>query len=467
MRHVLFITVLFAFPAMLLADDMSTNAESSVSPPSYKMLRFDEDYSYLANPANRGDWFDSVKYIPLRTNDPSWYLSFGGELRERFEGNFNPNFGIGGIGSDSYWLQRFTLLADLHLGERVRIFAQGISGLMQGELHPAPPAEQDPIDLEFAFLEVVPYLTDDERLTLRAGRFGMSFGAGRLVDTRPPLNIDFRFDGFELLYSRPLWEATAFFTQPAKDSGGFNGEDHSTTFWGLYTTHWFDEPHTLGLDLYYFGIHRKDGFYASGTGDEHRHSLGAREFGAWNHWDWNAEEALQVGSFGNDSILAWTASLDGGHTWQVIGQPRLGLKADVASGNHNSTNGTQGTFDSLYFKSGYFNDASLLRPENILDLHPDASVRMTQTLSVDGGADFFWRYSREDAIYAVPGFIAIPASRAESSYVGTALDVNLTWQIQRHISFLASYVYFISGDYVHAAGGHDLNYVSTTLSFQF
>jgi hypothetical protein len=467
MRHAGFITVLLVLPATLLADDMTTNGETSSSPPPYKMLRFNEDYSYLSNPANRSDWFDPIKYISLRTGDPSWYLSLGGELRERFEGNYDLNFGIGGAGSDSYWLQRITLLTDLHLGERVRCFAQGISGLMEGEVRPAPGAEEDPIDLEFAFLEVVPYLTDDERLTLRAGRFGMSFGAGRLVDTRPPLNIDFRFDGVEMLYARPFWQATAFLTQPVRDSGGFNGEDHSTTFWGLYTTHWFDAPHVFGLDLYYFGIHRKDGEYASGTGDEHRHTLGAREFGTWNHWDWNTEEALQAGSFGNDSILAWTASLDSGYTWQVAGQPRLGLKADVASGDHNSTNGTQGTFDALYFKSGYFNDASLLRPENIIDVHPNIGANPTRSVSVDGGGDVFWRYSREDAIYAVPGFVSIPALKTASAYVGTALDVNLEWRIQRHISFLASYVHFLSGDYVRAAGGHDVNYVSTTVSFRF
>ena len=200
------------------------------------------------------------------------------------------------MGSDSYLLQRITLLTDLHLGERVRFFVEGVSGLMEGESPPAPPVQQDPIDLQFAFLDVIPYLTDDEQLTLRAGRFGMSFGAGRLVATRAAVNILFRFDGFEAIYTRPLWEVTAFLTQPAIDSGGIDGEDHHTTFWGLYGTHWFDTPHTLGLDLYYFGIHRENGAYASGTGDEHRHSLGAREFGQWHGWDWDAEQVLQVGS---------------------------------------------------------------------------------------------------------------------------------------------------------------------------
>jgi hypothetical protein len=88
-------------------------------------------------------------------------------------------------------------------------------------------------------------------------------------------------------------------------------------------------------------------------------------------------------------------------------------------------------------------------------------------MSFDGGADFFWRYSRNDAVYAVPGFLAVPALRTDSSYVGTALDVNLNWQVQRHFSFQASYVHFLSGSYIHQAGGKDIDYVSTTLNFLF
>ena len=466
-RHVPIISLLQLLPAMTLADDMAVTGETPSAPPAYKILRFDEDYSCLSNPANRGDWFDPIRYIPLRTNDASRYLSVGGELRERFEGNYSPNFGIHGAGSDSFLLERVTLLGDLHLGERVRFFAEGISGVMAGETPPAPPVQQDPIDLQFAFLDVVPYLTDDERLTVRAGRFGMSFGAGRLVATRAAPNIPFRFDGFELLYARPQWEATAFLTQPARDSGGIDGEDHTTTFWGLYLTHWFDAPRTWGLDLYYFGIHREDGTYSSGKGDEHRHSFGLREFGVRNHWDWDAEEVLQAGSFGNNSILAWTASLDAGYTFDAAWQPRLGLNADIASGDGKAGDGRQETFDALYFKSGYFNDASLIRPQNIVDVHPNAGFKLTRTVSADGGADVFWRYSRNDAVYAVPGFIAIPALKTSSSYVGTAFDINLAWQIQRHISLKASYVHFITGSYVHDAGGNDLDYVSTTFSFLF
>ena len=449
------------------AQELKPGAEIPVPPPAYKMLRFDEDYSCLTNPASHTDWFDPVKYIPLRAKDPSWYLSFGGELRERFEGNYDPNFGIRGSGADSYLLQRVTLLTDMHLGERLRFFTEGISGVVAGESHPPPPVQQDPIDLQFAFVDLVPYLTDDERLTLRVGRFGMSFGAGRLVATRAAPNIPFRFQGVELLYARPGWNLTGFLTQPVQDSGGLNSSDHSTSFWGLYATHFFDALRRSGLDLYYLGIHNEVVRYNSGSGDEHRQSLGAREFGVWHHWDWDTEQVLQVGSFGNDSILAWTAAIDGGYTFDTTWYPRLGLKTGITSGDHDAKDGQLETFDALYFKSGYFNDASLLRPQNIIGLHPNLTVRPTRTVTVDGGADWFWRYSRNDAVYGVPGFVAIPALNNAPNYVGTALDVNVTWQLQRHVTIQASYVHFLTGTYVHEAGGKDVDYLSTTISFLF
>src|SRR5216684_8005553 len=467
MRLALAISLPVVLPAIVTAQQLIPEAEIPRTPPAYKMLRFDEDYSCLTNQDNRTDLFDPVKYIPLRKDDPLWYLSFGGELRERVEGNYDPNFGIGGVGADSYLLQRITLSADVHLGERVRFFVEGISGIVEGESHTPPPIQQDPGDLQFAFVDVVPWLTEDRRLTLRVGRFGMSFGAGRLVATRAAPNIPFRFQGVELLYSRPDWNLTAFVTQPVKDSGGISSADHSTTFWGLYATHYFNAPRTTGLDLYYLGIHNDQATYASGTADEHRHSVGAREFGMWKQWDWDAEQVIQFGSFGNDSILAWTAAIDGGYTFETTWQPRLGLKTGITSGDHDPKDGQLGTFDALYFKSGYFNDASLIRPQNIIGVHPNLTVRPTKTVTVDGGADWFWRYSRHDAVYGVPGFVAIPALSNSPSYIGTASDVNVTWQLQRHITVQASYVHFFTGTYVHEAGGKDVDYFSTTISFLF
>jgi hypothetical protein len=259
--------------------------ENPAPPPEYQILRFDENYSYLANPVRRTDPFDPLKYIPLSAQDPTFYLTLGGEWRERFESYQNPDFGIRGK-SDSYLLQRITLLADLHLGDRLRFYVEGISGLVAGETMHPPPPQKDPLNLQFAFIDLVPYLTDDASFTMRFGRFGMSLGSGRLVATRAAPNIPFKFDGLEFLYNAPLWQATAFLTRPVNESSDrFDRPDHTTSFWGLYGTHWLDATHDNGIDLYYLGIHREYGAYTSGRGMELRHSIGSRFFGKKNHWD--------------------------------------------------------------------------------------------------------------------------------------------------------------------------------------
>src|SRR5262249_20109865 len=158
MQWLLLISASALVPLAVMAQGANMEEEIPMLPPAYKMLRFDEDYSCLTNPVNRTDFFDPAKYVALRADHPLWYLTFGGELRERLEGNYDPNFGIGFEGSDDYLLQRVTALADVHLGERVRVFAEGISGIVAGESQKPPPVQQDPIDLQFAFADVVPYL---------------------------------------------------------------------------------------------------------------------------------------------------------------------------------------------------------------------------------------------------------------------------------------------------------------------
>src|SRR5688500_12097019 len=73
-------------------DDPTAGQNSSPARPAYKSLRYDEDYSFLSDPAQRSDWLDSLKYIPMGAMDGR-YLSIGGELRERYEFYHNEDFG--------------------------------------------------------------------------------------------------------------------------------------------------------------------------------------------------------------------------------------------------------------------------------------------------------------------------------------------------------------------------------------
>ncbi len=96
-----------------LAGDV-TAGPPNPNPPTYTLLRYTENYSYLASPANRTDFYDPVKYIPPNPADPASYLSFGGEIRERFVYSHNQAFGVTGSHENYYLLQVVTLHADLH-----------------------------------------------------------------------------------------------------------------------------------------------------------------------------------------------------------------------------------------------------------------------------------------------------------------------------------------------------------------
>jgi hypothetical protein len=96
------------------------------TPPPYQQQRYDEDWSYLKD-SKRSDALDRLKYIPL--NDRGWYVSLGGEVRWRYEYFSEFAFGAGTQDPNGYWLQRYLLHADWHLGKRVRVFTQLQSGI--------------------------------------------------------------------------------------------------------------------------------------------------------------------------------------------------------------------------------------------------------------------------------------------------------------------------------------------------
>ena len=69
--------------SVLPARAQSNQPVASASPDrSYRLLSEDEDWSFLSNPALRQDFWDPIKYIPLRKGANDWYLTIGGEARE-------------------------------------------------------------------------------------------------------------------------------------------------------------------------------------------------------------------------------------------------------------------------------------------------------------------------------------------------------------------------------------------------
>lgn len=440
-------------------------AQPPAAPPAFNAQRVDEDYSYLADPARRTEPLDAIKYIPLG-NSGAW-LSLGGEIRQRYEFFRNGAWGRDPKDDNGYLLQRYMLHADLHLGPRLRIFTQLKSGVSVGRNGGPRPPDADHLDVEQAFLEAG--LT--RRVSVRLGRQELSFGSSRLVSFREGPNVRQTFDGVRLIVFQSGWRFDLFATKPVETNLGVfdDSPDHARSFWGLYTTHALRFLPKTHLDLYYFGLDRKRARFDAGAGREQRHSAGARLWGRTEAWDYNLEPVFQWGRFGAGSIRAWTVASDTGYRLLAVpGHPRLGMKADAASGDHHPGDDTLGTFNALFPKGAYFSEADLLGPYNIMDLHPSIEFQPLRPVTVTFDADFFWRQSTTDGVYGIAGNLIQSGRNASARYIGAHASTQVEWHVDRHFAITGMYLRFFPGEFLRQAPpNRSVDFVAVWATYKF
>ncbi|HLP84702.1 MAG TPA: alginate export family protein [Phycisphaerales bacterium] len=461
----------------------ATDQQPAFTPPPYKLFRYDDDYSYLRDPTKRVDWTDDLKDMSLDEGG-DLTLSVGGEARTRYEYYSAPSFGLRGPSHDDFALQRFLLHGDLQIGDRSqlhgRAFVQLLSGLVWGEEYLKAANQDNALDVQQAFGDLVwgdnrasSIAKGDTSVMLRLGRQEMGFGSFRLVTLREPTNARLTFDGVRASLNISKMTFDAFLVRPGEPKTGvFNdGEDDNTTFWGFYSTLPLLPEKRLALDLYYLGLDRRNSRFVSGVGDETRHSFGARIWGRYAGWDHDTEFVFQFGDFKrgavSEDIVAWTVASNTGYTFEnAAWKPRLGLKLNVASGDDDPNDDTLGTFNPLFPRNNYFNDATLLAPYNFFDVHPSITVKPTDTLTLTASWDAFFRYSTDDAVFSPVG-IAVPASASDDRFVGSSLSMSAEWAINRHVSLAGSYVHFFKGDVVKDADGKDVDFFGIWLTAKF
>ena len=146
------------FVLMLLVGLLPARAQSDqTNPPtpdrSYKLLSEDEDWSFLRDRSLRQDFWDPIKYIPLRSDADDWYLTIGGEAREVWEQIGNDNWGQAPF-MNGYFNERYMLYFDLHYGKHVRTFFELKSGLNSYRIGGPRPIDEKKLDFQAGFLEL-------------------------------------------------------------------------------------------------------------------------------------------------------------------------------------------------------------------------------------------------------------------------------------------------------------------------
>jgi hypothetical protein len=241
--------------------------------------------------------------------------------------------------------------------------------------------------------------------------------------------------------------------------------DSAQTFWGAGVV----APHPVWpraeISFYYLVLKNQDATVLRGTERSVRHTVGSRSWTSSDRWDANYEGIWQFGTFGSARISAWAASADTGHKVGPI--VRLGVKADVASGDRGHPE-TLGSFDPLFASAtAYSGGAGLIGPTNLIDVTP--SVRATRgavTFAADTAA--YWRQTTTDTIYTIFDTPLRRGTLGHAHFVGVAPTVTVVWRARPAVTYTALFSHFAAGAFLNQnPPARSVNYLATSLTYRF
>jgi hypothetical protein len=436
--------------------------------PAFKSLRYEEDYTSLKTDSSH-HWYTRTKYQPLSGNGRT-YLSFGGDIRYQYFWFKNEDWGEAPTDKDGYMLTRYLAHADFHSGSHFRGFVQLQSSFANGKETPPSSVEENPLNLHQAFFDVALPLNQSNTLTARIGRQELLYGSQRLVAVREGPNNRQSFDAAKLMYQGRRWKVDAFYShyvlaQHHIFGDGFN---QNTKFWGGYAVinH---VPVFHNLDVYYLGLWKRQATFDEGKAQEMRHSIGTRLWNSQHNFRYDIEGLYQFGKFGDHPIDAWTLSFNAGYQFaQAPLQPEIGLKTELISGDATHGDNQLQTFNPLFPRGAYFGLAALIGPSNLIDVHPSISLELSQKVDLNLDYDAFWRYSRNDAIYAPNVSIIYLGENTRERSIGNQVSTDLVYTPNNFLYFRGEFTWFMAGDFLKEAGpGKDILFTAVTVQLKF
>lgn len=432
---------------------------SAQDAPRFHLLRYQDDLSSLIA-APQSDW----RFHELGDHAR---VSFGGELRTRLERTSQPSLGRLGDGADVYGLHRALLHADLRLDGGWRAFIQ-IGAFPSTDKAVALPPAHDALDLQQGFIELSRPIGQGRGLA-RFGRQEIALGSQRLVALRDGPNARRTFDGARATYRREDLTVEVLALRPVEQRRGvFDNRtaDHEALT-GVYAT--LRAPGSLpgALDLYALGYERPYAVFASASGAERRWSWGARAFGRDGGWDWDLEATVQTGRVGRRDVFAWGFATDSGYT-RAFGpvRARLGLKADIASGDHDAGDDTLNTANAMYPKLPYLGSAGAFAPANIIDLQPSLTLSR-DALAVTVGYQAIWRQTTADAVYVAPLIPLVDTAGRAGRFSGHQWPIDLMWRPSPSWQLDASVAWVEVSRDLKRAGAKDSTFAFASLTYRF
>jgi hypothetical protein len=493
---------------------------------NFYVERYEEDYSYLRDPARSTDFFDPLKFVPL-DSDGDIYLTLNGETRFRYDNTSWKNFDIApsatppkpggrpvftpatGDAQNELYKQRYELGADLHIGPYIRFYGELYRGQQSGRDagDPIPGNQRDELAVVNGFGEIHDNTATSET-GFRAGRQEIFFGNNLQVRANLSTNLPSPvFDGFRAYEDWGFARLDGFLYNVVDfENGVLQDRDNAhTNLWGVYGSYDLPRyalsglPAATSVDLFYFGWRSSPFANGKGTGlyddaaletgakivaatgagfvasQDHRDTFGLRGYGSIGDLDYDWQGAWQTGSYAGLTVEAFAVNTDTGYTFHdVPWKPRVGAHVDLASGGADKTARTLSTYQPMYPNTQYYAPNNEFSPTNFYDFAPRISVKPNDVVSLEYYYSFLWRYSEADAVYVGapwPGGNGINnyavTVLAPNRFIGQQSDFRATWTITPHVLTLFEYGVFIPGPALRAAQGRTTVYLDANLTFKF
>lgn len=453
------------FIALILVSAWLCSARAGDARPDISFMRWQEDWSGLADPALRTEPLDSLKYISLSSKDDESYASLGLNLRERVESTQIAPFGIGNPHANTYLLQRLEVHADVHPNAHWQIFVQLQDDRAFGK-DVIEPIDKNPLDLEQGFINYRDDVGGGE-LNVRVGRQQMAFDLQRFIGIRDGPNVRQSFDAVWADWERAPWRLITVWSHPVQNVPDKPFDDYSSR--ALRYGGFAIERTDVGpgkLSGYYSRYVAAEAHYLDGSGDEHRDNVDLRYALRLGAVDWDLEGMRQTGRVGNQEIRAWAVGSRGGYTWQeVMWSPRIGLQLDLASGDRQRGDGVIGTFNPLFPNGDYFTLMDTITYANLIHVRPSLDLHPRHDLKLIARLGFQWRETTADAVYVIPDRPLAGTAGQPGRWTGLYEQLRVEWVIGPHWQAALEGVQYQVGDSIRRAGGLNANYLSVQLQF--
>lgn len=439
---------------------------------------------------------------------------FGGQFRARLESkDFIDTPGQAGqVGfrhehgdaNNTYLLLR----QKIHAGYNdpwFNIFLEGEESSSTGDKR-NPNLESDQFDLHQGFVSLGN--AKEFPLTVKAGRQELAYGDERLVGAYDWNNIGRSFDAVKVRYSvaSNSWVDAFVGHVVIPRDNHFDFDNNYDTFSGIYASSrdalpWQEsQVYFLARNVAHNSPNYETGALAPLASPRDIYTPGLRVkslSGKLHGFDYGAEADYQFGDYSAASGTAPTATsgarlkqdayllhIETGYTFAKSWSPRVGIEFNYASGDNNSKDKTHGTFDTLYPTThavvGIMDMYSL---QNVEDLRLNVSARPAKDLTVSSSFRGVWLATASDAFYlgnqtpragGTPGVgNGYAINPGNNRFVGTELDLVLSYNFTTYAQVQGGYSHFFAGDYVKQSlsaagfGTADANYVYLQTTFKF